>query len=216
MPIYNYVERFEALKAILSTHFQNFHLNEETLEQFADEIADTASVIQFVETLTKRNRPTAQEQEDFKWIAAQLLQINKKLEGIGLTGEHALKECHSSVADCKFEILCFCNRFLRAAQVCGKISGSPTALALQLPIPKKSKGKHENKVQNELALILARIFREMTGRLPTITVDATTDPSTRKGKYLALVREVFDVYGFTDGNAISSGIKAVKRIKTEK
>jgi hypothetical protein len=215
MKIDSYLDRFEAVKAILSTHFQKFHLNEASLEQFADVIEDTASVIPFVDTLAKQNHPPAEDQEHLKKIASQLLKASAILENIGLAGEHALKECGSSVIDCKNEILHMREKIQAAAKMSGKTKGAPTALALELPTVKKSKGKPTNQVQNEMALILARIFRETTGRLPTITVDATTTPPTRKGKYLALVREVFDVYGFTSANATSAGIRAVKQIKTE-
>lgn len=215
MQIDSYLDRFEAVKVILSTHFQKFHLNEERLERFADAIEDSASVILFVDTLTKQNHPPAKDQEDLKWIASQLLRISKKLEEIGLVGEHALNECGSTVASCGNEISNLRAKIQAAANLSGKLEGSPTALALELPTAQKSKGKPTNQVQNEMALVLARIFRETTGRLPTITVDATTNPPARKGKYLALVREVFDVYGFTPANATSSGTRAVEQIKTE-
>ena len=215
MMIDRYLDRFEAVKAILSTHFQKFHLNEARLERFADAIEDTASVVLFVDTLTKQNHPPAEDQKYLKKIASELLQVSAMLEKLGLTGEHVLKECGSSVMDCKNEILDLREKIQAAAKLSGKLEAPPTALALELPNAHKSKGKPTNQVQNEIALVLARIFRETTGRLPTITVDATTNPATRKGKYLALVREVFDVYGFTSANATSSGTRAVEQIKTE-
>ena len=211
----NYLGRLEAVKAVLSKHFQEFNLSEITLARLADEIEDWASVVPFVDALARQNRPLEEDQGDFKWIASKLLEINRKLDGLGLIAQHALKECDSSLADCKDEILHLRSKVQQAEKISEKIQTSPTTLALGLPIKRPSKGRPKNNVQNDLALILARNYQDVTGKLPTITVDTSTDPVTRKGKYLALVRDVFEVYGHPESNAPNSAQLAVERIKQE-
>jgi len=89
-------------------------------------------------------------------------------------------------------------------EISSRRNQNPFANIDDLKVPPVKAGRPPNELANTMAIILARQFERITGRKASVTKGTYYEAEARGGRYLHLVKDVFEVYDYTESNAISA------------
>lgn len=193
-----------ALKSIFVQHYQDFGITDEQASALAFKFHK--DVCDFECDIETPHLGQAAQHNITKILAAQhhLANLSKAVDAIkddiGDRDDNKLKLAVETVdVELQQHLEHWRNQEVRARGY-----QNPFVIIDTLKLPPAKAGRRANELANAMAVILARQFERITGRKAAVTKGTYYEAEARGGRYLHLVKDVFEVYDYTKSNAVSA------------
>ena len=193
-----------ALKNIFLKHYQDFGITDEQANMLAAKFDEDVCDFEYQIEMPRLGQNAQFNIKKILTAQTHLRKLSKAIgkiiDDIGDREDNGLKSALENLdGELKASLKHWQNQ-----EISSRRNQNPFADIDDLKVPPVKVGRRPHELANTMAILLARQFERITGRKAAVTKGTYYEAEARGGRYLHLVEDVFEIYDYTESNAVSA------------